>query len=115
MRSDFYADIITESSRISSLIADSVLYNRYLTAKKAVESDAALFERVAEYKQLNADYRTKCIDGFYHFDTEKIISNLYWELMLNDDASEYLRCESELAAVISGAIAEITKGCPLDL
>jgi cell fate (sporulation/competence/biofilm development) regulator YlbF (YheA/YmcA/DUF963 family) len=116
MTTALYDSIVAESARISAMIADSDVYKRYLYLKDMVTNDTALYEKINEYKRLNMEYREKCgHGGFFHFDTEKYISNLYWELMLNDAAADFLRYESEIAQVITGAVTEITKGCPLEL
>jgi cell fate (sporulation/competence/biofilm development) regulator YlbF (YheA/YmcA/DUF963 family) len=108
--------IIVESARLSRLVSGSDLYRRYAAARETIAGDPGLTEKIAEYKRLHADYRDKADKyGFYHFDTEKYISNLYWELMMHETAAEYLLCESELAAVVAEAVNGIAAGCPLDL
>lgn len=115
IRSHLYDNALAEASRISHMIAGSELYRRYQAAKTAVAKDFRISNMLEEYKRLNTEYRQKSAHGAYNFDSEKQVSGLYWDLMLNNDAAEYLRCERDLAAVISGVVEKLTGDCPLYL
>jgi len=107
--------ILNQAAQISAEIASSDLYQRYLLAQTAVESDENLRDGIAEYKRLQAELHNKHELGEVNFDSEKHVSSVYWGLMLHPAAAEYLRSERELAVLLVGVIEKITDSIELSL
>jgi cell fate (sporulation/competence/biofilm development) regulator YlbF (YheA/YmcA/DUF963 family) len=101
------AEIMTAAKGVSALIRESRAYREYAAAKDALNNEPNLAERIAEFRRLDAEYRKGVDNGFYHFDAEKRVSKIYWDLMLNQTAADYIRREREVTELITKAAGEV--------
>lgn len=91
---------------------------RYKAAKENIERNPELKLRIDEYKRLHVAFqkRAACLlpGSFPSFDEEKAISSIYWGLMLNEQAKEFLESERKLVCAAKMQIAEIADACNID-
>ena len=69
------------------------LTEKYKTAQMNIETNADLKNRIAEYRRTHLALQRRSQNQPLSFDEERMISSMYWSLMLNEDAKNLLESE----------------------
>ena len=97
---------------LANAFGESPELTAYRSAKNAVFADPGLARRLSEYKNAHFGYRLREMSGAADapaFDEEKILSNMYSDLILNELAREFLEREAAAYGLVNG-INEILGG-----
>ena len=98
-------NVLGLAGTLAEAFKDSPELAAYRSAKCAVFGDADLARRLIEYKKAHFEYRLRAMSGIPDapdFDEEKMLSNAYSDLMLNERAREFLERERAVFDLVNG-------------
>ncbi|GHV42862.1 hypothetical protein FACS189490_12610 [Clostridia bacterium] len=111
---------MNEEKRIQSAdavcgVLDSMpVYKIYLSLKAQISENAGLKAEIDEFKRLNSRLQMDKVNGReVSFDDERHAANVYWQIMLNETAREYLKAERELAQFLHGVFSDVRERAQL--
>ena len=106
-------ELIKAAKELASQLSESDCCRAYATAREEVEQDAELKQRLAAYKACHLSCRTK-FGNTPVSDEERVVGELYWALMLDDRARNFLESEREAADLVAMLFRTIAEGCPVE-
>ncbi len=90
------------TNQLAVAIENSSCRKKYLEAKEKIIINQSLVSKIKEYKRAHMEFQLKLMNNSNpSFEEERIVSKLYSDLMLNDEAKTYLECEKDLMGVIT--------------
>ena len=106
--------IIEIANELVSEFINCESYKKYIYIKLKINNDPDLKDKLAEFEKASDIYETKRMqDDYISFDEERIISNMYTELWLSDDARAYLEAQRKLYETLRQVLEIIEKNCLL--
>ena len=94
----------------------SDVYCDFLNAKKNVDDNPELKEKILKYKKLNFEYQCKIMnEANVSFDEEKHISSMYHTLLLDAEAKFFLESEKKLVELLDRIYNIISGPCEIEM
>ena len=107
--------LMDATQKLAMGLAESECCRAYSAAREDVHANPSLLEKLGEYKKKSAAYRMAAANGEPSSqETEMALSELYWELMLDNKARRFLESEKEAAALAAKLCEMIAAACPVD-
>lgn len=104
-------DMLETAQKLATKIKDSDLYKKYNEAKKILENNPLLLERVRAYKKVQFELEAKRLkNGKVGFEEEKYVAHQYSQLSLHPITGDYLKHEYEFLNTYRQIIDVIYKG-----
>ena len=107
--------IIALANEASLLTKHNRTYIKYIAAKRKLQQDPELYQRVKSFKEKERNYREQCLNGNDNFDAEKGLYQEYYKLMIEPKAKTFLTYEKKLMEGLSKVYSIIFDNAYMDL
>jgi len=107
--------LVGAAQNLAERLADSECCRVYYAAWEELQAYPALLQKLDVYKKKHGAYRLAVTQGEPpSLNTEAELSNLYWELMLDERVQRFLESERESVALAAELCGVIAAACPAD-
>lgn len=116
MEKDMDDSISALARELAEQIGSSESYRKYSEIKAKIIENSFLTFKIKEFKRAHVEYQLKAMNNEpVAFEEERRVSKLYADLMLDNDAKEYLENESAILAMIARIHKILNERCRIDL
>jgi len=107
-------DIIKLAQELADRFTNSETYSEYARAKEKIEGDPDLLKKIGEFYSASEAYEARRLNGEeIHFDEERILSNQYTEIWLDENGRAYMAAKNKLTVTLGKIFEIIGTGCDI--
>jgi len=107
-------ELLQDAQALATKLSESACCRTYAETKVEVERDDALRKKLAAYKVRHLAFCTKIAEGASAPEEERVVSELYCALMLDERARRFLESEREATALATALFRTVAEGCPVE-